>query len=186
MRHFDDLAKESALNEASAKIGVKPWQLFTVLYSESRFNPKASNPKSSAKGLIGFIDSTAQGMGFKSSQDLINKYPDFVSQLRGPVVQYFTKVWKVKPNNLTDMVAVLFYPKNRNSPGALLPESVRRANPGINSINDYVAIMVKNYESWKKRNPGMGESTNQGIGLVGFGIVGGLTYWLVKKWRGKK
>jgi hypothetical protein len=183
MMHFEDQNLERALNETASRIGVLPWQLFTVIYSESRWNPKASNPKSSAKGLIGFIDSTAQGLGYKSSQDLINKHPSIESQLRGPVLAYFTKVWKVKPNNLTDMVGVLFYPKFRNEPNKLLPESVRKVNPGINTLNDYANIMVKNYEAWRKRNPGMGSSTNTGVSLLSLGLIGYVAYYLTKKWR---
>lgn len=111
-----------------------------LIYFESRNNPFASNPKSSAKGLIQFIDSTAQNLGYANSADLVAKNPTFESQMSGPVNQYMKKGAPFRDKY--DIAMYVFYPKYRNaSVDKLFPENVRKANPGIDTPRDYVAFV---------------------------------------------
>jgi len=58
-----------AIDEAAAKYGVDPQALLTIANIESRLNPSAQNPNSSAGGLFQFIDSTARGYGLSDRFD---------------------------------------------------------------------------------------------------------------------
>lgn len=108
-----------------------------LIYFESRNNPLAANPKSSAKGLIQFIDSTARELGFRDSLDLVSRYPTFDSQMSGPVREYMEK--GVPFRDKYDIAMYVFYPKYRKvSPDTQFPDNVKKANPGINTPRDYV------------------------------------------------
>lgn len=52
-----------AINRISKKYDLDPKELASVIASESGFNPKASNEKSKAAGLIQFMPSTAKDLG---------------------------------------------------------------------------------------------------------------------------
>jgi hypothetical protein len=90
-----------------------------------------------AKGLIQFIDSTAQWLGFRDSQDLIDNLPDFDSQMDGAVVPYFRKYMPFSSEQ--DFYMTVFYPAYRKvPPETVFPDSVQRSNPGIKTVQDYV------------------------------------------------
>ena len=111
---------------------------FKLIKFESRNDPLAKNPKSSARGLIQFLDSTARELGFNSSLDLVSQYPTFQSQLSGPVLWYMQKFGKYRDKY--DIAMAVFYPKYMGkSPDTLFPKNVRDANPGINTPRDYVS-----------------------------------------------
>lgn len=132
-------------------MGINPQWLDALIAHESRWNPLAvsSSPYNAkavrekgeapryAKGLIQFIDSTAQGMGFRDSLDLINKYPSVETQLEGPVFDYLFPM-RPFPTEQSLYLAV-FYPKARTwDLSRSFPDSVKIANPGINTVADYV------------------------------------------------
>jgi len=52
-----------AVEEMAARLKLDPNKLLNVMAFESRLNPKAKNPKSSATGLIQFMDDTAEALG---------------------------------------------------------------------------------------------------------------------------
>jgi soluble lytic murein transglycosylase-like protein len=126
-----------ALNNVATKLNVDPKYLTALIDFESGWNPKAHNPNSSARGLLQFIDSTAQSLGFISSLDLVNKNPDRVSQLNGPVYKYLKQFAPFKTSQALFMA--VFYPKAMNWPATqAFPDTVRSKNPGINTPADYV------------------------------------------------
>ncbi len=92
---------EGAAYSLAAQLQVAdPQWLIDLINFESGWNPTASNPPSSAKGLIQFMNSTAKDdLGYKSSQDLIDQHPDIPSQLEGPVYRYL-KMFLLEQNNL--------------------------------------------------------------------------------------
>jgi hypothetical protein len=129
---------QQSLIAVSSSLGVSPKSLYTLIDFESRWNPKIKNPRSSARGLIQFINRTARGMGYSSSLDLVNTHPTIKSQLEGPVYRYL-KQYKPFPNDQALFMSV-FYPDARYwNPKKWFPyEPVRRLNPGINTPEDYV------------------------------------------------
>lgn len=133
MRNEDKIA----LNEVAQKLAIPVEWLARLINFESRFNPRAANPKSTAKGLIQFIDSSAKQIGFKNSQDLIDKLPGIADQLRFAVLPYFEQ-YKPYPTQQALYMAV-FYPSYRLvSPNTVFPDSVRAVNPKINTVQDYI------------------------------------------------
>ena len=129
-------SESAALAQAAAQLGIPAAWLSTAIANESSWNPAAKNPNSSARGLLQWIDSTAQGMGYASAADLVAQNPTREAQLLGPVVAYLAK-WK-PIRSLEDLGAVIFYPAYRNKIDAALPAAVQKANPGIVTLRDYV------------------------------------------------
>lgn len=135
----------AALLTVSRKLGVPASWLFALIAFESKWNPKqtVSGGKTSAKGLIQFIDSTAKDLGYDNSQDLITKNPTIVQQLNGPVYDYLSK--KMPFSSFEDLLASVFYPEARTYPNwsTPLPPKVQAVNPGIVSISDYSKLVKK-------------------------------------------
>jgi len=125
------------LNTVSKKLNINPKHLKILINFESKFNPKAKNPNSSARGLIQFTNNTAQKLGYKNSLDLINKNPTIESQLINPVYRYLNNLKPFK--NANDLFLSVFYPAYRNKPiNKKFPKIVRCYNPGINTPKDYI------------------------------------------------
>ena len=163
--------------------GVKPETLVGIIQNESGWNPTIHNPTSSAKGLIQFMDATAKGMGYASSQDLVNQYPDIDSQLDGPVRDYYALY---RPYN-SDAAFILatFYPAWRNKPlDTVMPDNVRAANPGLDTLGDYVSRVQKKITTYSvvqsfivAESPSLSAALYLGLGLAA---------WLWFKPRAKK
>lgn len=127
------------LSEVAFSLGVPVGWLYNLIRFETAgtFDPTIKNPYSSARGLIQFLDSTAKGLGYLDSYNLVKMHPTFASQLRGPVSQYLTR-FKPFPNKQSLYLSV-FYPRYRNRPSSTpFPPSVQKANPGIDTVGDYV------------------------------------------------
>lgn len=126
-----------ALQEVSASLGIDPNDLYRIIDFESKWNPQAKNPNSSARGLLQFTDKTAQTLGYTDSLDLVTKNKSIESQLYFPVLQYLTK-FKPFPNKQSLYMAV-FYPTARNWPlNKEFPDTVKKVNPGIVTVADYI------------------------------------------------
>lgn len=163
------------LISVSNSLGIKAEWLWNLINFESRWNPLARSgmPYNAAKvnagieqpkyarGLIQFIDSTAISLGYDNAEDLVNKHPDYKSQLLYPVRRYLTQ-YKPFPTEQSLYLAV-FYPAARNwSPTREFPDNVQTANPGIRRPIDYV-------------NKVKGEASKSFITspvIVFFGIIG--------------
>jgi hypothetical protein len=134
--------ENKALSYISSRLGVKKSRLYALIKFESNFKPFAKNPKSSAMGLIQFINSTAKGLGYKSSLDLVKKNPTIESQLLGPVYKYLSR-YKPFPHDQALFMSV-FYPKARYWLEFWpFPKRVKRDNPGINNPYDYMIHIYK-------------------------------------------
>jgi murein DD-endopeptidase MepM/ murein hydrolase activator NlpD len=92
------------VNRVSKKFNIDSGDLLGLMWSESRMNPAAKNPKGSASGLIQFIESTAKGLGTTTSDirkmtrvqqmPLVEKYLDSVGLPKGASAgQLYTAVF---------------------------------------------------------------------------------------------
>jgi len=126
-----------ALQAVANDLGMPAEWLYAEIDFESGWNPTATNPESGAKGLIQFMDATAQGMGYASAADLVESFPDRIAQLNGPVFQYLDQY---KPYPTAQSVAMaVFFPAFRYLPvDTLFPSWVTTANSGIASPLDYL------------------------------------------------
>jgi hypothetical protein len=154
------MPNQNDLNIASmvaANLGIPlDWLMTTINFETAgTFDPQISNPKSSAKGLIQFIDSTAQGLGYRDSQDLVDQNPTFAGQLQGPVYQYFKKYMPFPTQQSFAMT--VFRPASRNvPPDTLFPASVQAVNPGIDTVQSYIDKANAQYQKkkfWWKPSP---------------------------------
>lgn len=135
-------SNEERLSNVSEELGVNPEWVSSAIQFESKWNPNATNPLSGAKGLIQFTNTTAKEMGYENAEDLAKKHPTIESQISGPVKDYLKKKGPFKDER--DFYLSIFYPAGRNLPDdTKLPDNVRKLNPGINTVGDYVKL-VKN------------------------------------------
>jgi len=120
--------KEQALQEVAKELQVPSNWLHDLIQYESKHNPLASNPIAgqSAKGLIQFIDSTAKWLGYDSSQNLIDTHPDYIGQLKSPVLTYLKKYAPYSDN--VEFYNAVFRPANRKTPNYIFPEKVQKVN----------------------------------------------------------
>lgn len=141
-------SQRTAAARAAQRLGIEVDWLLAVIQNESGGDPKIKNPKSSARGLIQFIDSTARGLGYQSSQDLVNRFPSFESQVEGPVVAYYRQFgpWASRD----EFLGTAFYPAYRRGKlDVVLPPDVRAANPGIATLRDYAKRVWARYKGVK-------------------------------------
>ena len=130
------------LNSVADRLGIDPKMLWALIQFESGWNPRAKNPFSTAKGLIQFIDSTAVGLGFRSSQDLIDKLPTADLQLVHAVLPYLSKY---KPFiTRQSLYMAVFYPDAMYWPELKrFSKRVQEDNPGIKTPYDYMVLVYK-------------------------------------------
>jgi hypothetical protein len=127
---------KATLQIIASRLGLNVNDLHRLIQFESKWNPAAKNPLSSARGLLQFTDSSAVSLGYKNSLDLVNKNPTIEDQLF--VVEKYLSRFKPFSGKQSLYMAV-FYPAARNwNPGQLFPASVRAVNPGINTPRDYI------------------------------------------------
>lgn len=129
-------AEKTKLIAISQRLSVNPKLLWAVIQFESRWDPSSKNPRSSAKGLLQFINSTARELGYTSSLNLITRNKTRLKQL--DVVYRYLK--KYAPfTGVQSLLMSIFYPRFRKKhPQTVFPEHVRSANPGIVTIQDYL------------------------------------------------
>lgn len=131
-------SEEKKIAEKIASEFKVPYKVLDALIQfESNWNPQAKNPNSTARGLIQWIDSTAQSMGYGSALDLVTRHPTTASQLQGPVRAYFKKYAPYANEN--EFIGAVFYPAYRRDLSRVLPVEVQRVNPGIRTMGDYIA-----------------------------------------------
>ncbi|MFA7114921.1 MAG: transglycosylase SLT domain-containing protein, partial [Candidatus Omnitrophota bacterium] len=133
-------SNEERLSKVSEELGVNPEWVSSAIQFESKWDPNATNPLSGAKGLIQFTNTTAKELGYENAEDLAKKHPTIESQISGPVKDYLKKKGPFKDER--DFYLSIFYPAGRNLPDdTKLPDNVRKLNPGINTVGDYVKLV---------------------------------------------
>ncbi len=184
---------ENALQAAADALGMERDWLYNVIAEESSWNPAAYN-SSGAVGLIQFMPKTLKGLGLVSiqladqigsgpvpeavkqavRQEFLAKYPDTESQLAGPVRAYFRPYGPF--DSAQSVYMTVLYPSYRNkSLDTALPANVQAANPGIETVGDYVAAV-------ESRGSGglaaLGPAG--GIGAVALAAVGLTAYFMLR------
>lgn len=135
-----------AFNEASDRLRIKdPKWLIDMVGFESGYDPKAKNPLSSARGIIQWIDRTAQGMGYKNSLDLVTQHPTLQDQLKTPLIEYL-KGYAPFDSEQSLYMAV-FLPIARKYSADTSFRTVYK--------NRYPRDWEKRYARFKKGNPGI-------------------------------
>jgi len=186
-----------SLNSVSSALNVDPQWLYNVINAESAWNPLAvsSMPTNQyrlskgldtvpeyARGLIQFIDPTAQSLGFKDSQDLIDQYPDISSQLLGPVYAYFAKQTPFTDEN--DFYLSVFYPAGRGKPlDTVLPDSVRASNPNIVTLQDYINNVKKNFVQEVIQTASQAVETIKSNPLIIIGFIAIIGFVILKNYK---
>jgi hypothetical protein len=165
-------SQTNALNTLAVNLGANPDWLWAIIQSESSWNPLAANPSTSAQGLIQFMDATAKGLGYASSQDLIDQHPDVEGQLLGPVQAYLEK-FKPFPT-FESVVGAVFYPANRYNPTKPLPGAAMQANSGISSVQSYADLIRKRL--------GLAAVSASSI-VLGLAAFTGVFIWIVRSGR---
>lgn len=131
------------LESVSKSLDINSETLYKLIDFESNWNHRAKNKLSSAKGLLQFTNSTAQWLGYKDSQDLIDKNNSIESQLLFPVLQYLQKYYPFPTKQ--SLYMSVFYPGARNwNPNKEFPENVKKVNPGITTVQSYIDKIDKN------------------------------------------
>lgn len=137
--------EKTALQTVAARLAVSPTWLYNLIQFESRWSPTAKNPRTSARGLIQFVDSTAKDLGYADSADLVDENPTREAQLLGPVYNYLKQYAPFSTEQ--SLYMAVFYPRARNwPPNQPFPAKVQAVNPGIKTPMDYV--------SWVRRLAG--------------------------------
>lgn len=132
--------QQSLLQGLSDILNVNVNDLFNLINFESSWNPLARNKISGARGLIQFINSTAQALGYKSADDLVSKHPTIESQLEGPVYNYLKKF--IPFSNKQSLYMSVFFPRYRNvHPDTHFSDTVKSQNPGIFTVQDYMDLV---------------------------------------------
>lgn len=95
------------VRQVASQLAIQPEWLMVVMYKESELKPWAKNPKSTASGLIQWLESTAtkqHGVTTAQIRDM-----DGLEQLR--LVYDYYKPYKAKLKSLTDTYLAVHYPK---------------------------------------------------------------------------
>ena len=151
-----NLEKAKIITAVAAKLNVPNTWLDAVVRNESGYRTSIANPAeaSSAKGLIQFIDKTAQWLGYASSQELVDQNEDFATQMWGPVLKYFQHY--APYDSLYEFSMAPFLPAMKNKPpNTRLPDWAIKANtvggvPLFTVTGDYEKLLLKNQINPKK------------------------------------
>lgn len=148
-------SEKLALQQTAQALGVPAEWLAAVINFETAgtWDPKIKNKLSSARGLIQFLDATAQALGFNGSLDLVQKHPTVESQLKGPVLTYLKQFGPFRSKQ--SLWLSIFLPKYRNAPLDTIiyaddPEkkkAFRAANPGVATVGDYYHKLEKSFKA---------------------------------------
>lgn len=161
-------SQTGALAQAATTLGISPDWLFAAIDHESGWNPSIKNPLSSAQGLLQWIDSTSQGLGYDDTADLIAQNPTVEQQLLGPVVDYLKPYTPI--TSVDQLAAVIFYPAYKDKLDTPLPAAVQKANPGIVTLRDYASKYLV-----------IPTGAEIGGGLVVVLLVGAVAWWYFAK-----
>lgn len=122
--------------EVAESVGAPPDSLYALIQFESGWDPSAANPRSSARGLMQWIDARARDLGYAGSEELVAENPTIEEQL-SIIEQDLSRYGPFDGDQ--DLFMAVFYPAARNWPADReFPEHVQAVNPGITTPADYV------------------------------------------------
>ncbi len=125
-----------------------PQWLIDLVRFESGFDPIIKNPypKSSARGLIQFVDSTAVDLGYFNSLDLVTKNSTLTKQLKGPVYDYLRPYAPYTSEH--QLYMAVFLPIARKYPADAPFKNIYYTEYGVKKGD-------KKYTEFKQGNPGI-------------------------------
>jgi hypothetical protein len=125
--------------EVASRVGAHPYDLANLIHFESNFSPSVRNKLSGATGLIQFTKTTATGLGTSTDALAQMSAEDQMAWVERYLAKYKGKVGSVHALSMS-----VFYPKAMSwAPEAEFPASVQIVNPGIKTVSDYVAFMMR-------------------------------------------
>lgn len=141
-------AFEQKVNRISANLGIQPDWLMTVMYAESSLNHLAENQKSTAIGLIQFLDSTLKNLG--TTRNYLKSLTN-VQQLDW-VEKYFVSLGlKGKMKSVYDVYFAVFSPKYVGKPDSTViatsGQNVYNANKALDTDKDG-RLTVLDVKTW--------------------------------------
>lgn len=136
-------AFHSKVIEVASRLGMDPDWLIVLMYFESRLNPAAKNPGSTATGLIQFMAATAKDLG-TSTQALAKM--SRIEQMFW-VEKYLARAIKSagQPKSIGESYLLIFYPYAIKQPSSYILGSqvsmakareIAKANPGFDLDGD--------------------------------------------------
>lgn len=129
----------AAMVAVADRLGADAYDLANLINFESGWNPQAVNPTSNATGLIQFMPKTAANLG--TTTDALYQL-SALQQM--PWVERYLSPYRGKLGTVQGLYMAVFYPKAMTwSLDTPMPEIVRKANPGINTVGDYVRLANK-------------------------------------------
>lgn len=171
------MSKADKIKEIANRLGTDPRWLDALINFETAgtYDPTIKNPKSSARGLIQVIDKTARDVfNVSDSLSLVKKYPTFDSQMENVVYPYLARYAPFRSKQ--ELYMAVFYPNYRKAPpDTIFSEKVRRYNPGITTVQDYINFVDRRV---KEEKLVLNQKT-MGIGIVL--IAGATLYFLMRR-----
>jgi hypothetical protein len=143
------------------------------------WNPKAHNPMmwtdskgkkhpSTARGLIQWVDETANDLGYHSSLELVTKNPTEGQQL----AEVVRTLKKYKPfAGETEFYLSVFAPAYRKKAWQELSPKAKEMNPKIVHYSDYVSHVVRKREQMEKGKKGEALPLSPVVPLVLFAAL---------------
>lgn len=188
---FDDSIRDNRTDflvrvaDISAELGIDPNWLMSVMYFESRMNPKAVNRFSNATGLIQFMPSTAKNLG-TSIEEL--KGMNSLEQLE--YVYLYYRPYAGKMESITDCYLAVFFPAAIGKPDSyviqtsrLPAELIAKQNPAfdLNKDSQVTKGEIKTYfTNWLSRQGIVTRKSGNYLAVtVGLILLGGI-YFLTK------
>jgi hypothetical protein len=163
-----DLAE---LKIIATHLGVPVEWLQMELTFESRLNPQAKNPKSTARGIMQWTDARARDLGYQDSADLVAQNPAFRDQLG--IVEKDLSRYMPFPTFQSLAMAVFLPSMRYAAPDTTLPTKYQALNQGIRTVADYVA------KATKAGGGTLAIVETVGAGTLFFGLA--LAYLIIKK-----
>lgn len=145
---YQEKINTSQLNEVlrvSKVLGIEPDWLMCTMYGESKLNPQAKNPNSSATGLIQFVSDTAFSLGTSVSQ-LYEM--NFEHQIQ--YVEKYLMPYKGKMKSYRDVYLAVFNPSFIGKKEWVLPQSKYLPNKGMD-FNKDGRIDQNDFDNWINR-----------------------------------
>jgi hypothetical protein len=146
--NFEEYIKENReeftekVNNISNELGIEANWLMFVMWFESKLNPQAVNPISSAVGLIQFMPSTARSLG--TNTDVLKRMNN-VQQL--DYVLAYLRPYKGKMKRWIDVYLAVFYPKAMGKPDFVITSDIVARQNGVFDLNRDLDITVKEIET---------------------------------------
>lgn len=136
-----------AIFDAAEAVGGEGPHLARVMWAESRMKPTAVNPSSGATGLIQLMPRSAAALGTSTAELRRMSFLDQMDFVLAYLYAVADGSWSGgEPGPLDTqfkMAAAVFYPAWRNrDPRSILPGKVREANPGINTMGEYLGFVL--------------------------------------------